>query len=359
MGGAERHTASLATRLAARTGMAVDIAAEPALHPALAAIGLDGVALREARLGWEGDDDFAGRQSAEVRRLLADHAPDAAMVSLCWPDAGIGILPALAEAALPRLVLIHLAGETPPREAPPPLGLAGAVIAGVSAPVARRAANAWGLPVGSVHVLRNPAPVPSTAPRQAARDAFRAALGLPADTMLLLFVGRLDESKGAEQLPAIAQRMPAVIAVAGEGALRQRLEAAASADPAGKLRLLGQLADPTAWYLAADALLMPSRLEGEPLVFLEAAANRCPVVASPAAVEAFGEAAPRYAAVARGFDAASMANAALALLEDPVRIAVLTENAARLAARRSWDDVTAGALGLLRAAMLQAEGAMA
>jgi glycosyltransferase involved in cell wall biosynthesis len=104
---------------------------------------------------------------------------------------------------------------------------------------------------------------------------------------------------------------------------------------------------------------MPSRLEGEPLVFLEAAANRCPVVASPAAVEAFGEAAPRYAAVARGCDAASMANAALALLEDPARIAVLTENAARLAARRSWDDVTRGALGLLRAAMFRAEGAMA
>ena len=43
-------------------------------------------------------------------------------------------------------------------------------------------------------------------------------------------------------------------------------------DPAGWLRMLGQLADPTPWYLAADALVLPSVLEGLPLVFLEAAA---------------------------------------------------------------------------------------
>jgi glycosyltransferase involved in cell wall biosynthesis len=357
MGGAERHTVQLAARLVARHGLSVDLAAEPALLGSLAAIG-SGATLRAARLGWEGEGDVAARQASETRQLLEAVRPDAAMVPLCWPSAADGILPALAAAMLPRLVLLHLAPEAPPPETPPPLGLGGAVVAAVSAPVARRAAIAWGLPPASVEVLHNPAPAPAGAARQTARDALRAALGLPADTMLLLFVGRLDAAKGAEQLPGIAARLPAVIAIAGEGPLREKLEAAAAQDPAGRLRLLGQLADPTGWYLAADALLMPSRLEGEPLVFLEAAAHRCPVVAAPAALEAFGEAAPRLAAIARGPDAASMADAARALLQDPARAAALAEAAARLAARRSWEGVARRTLGLLRAAMLRAEGAM-
>ena len=36
LGGTERHTAELCTRLLARTGMAIDLAAEPELHPGLA-----------------------------------------------------------------------------------------------------------------------------------------------------------------------------------------------------------------------------------------------------------------------------------------------------------------------------------
>jgi glycosyltransferase involved in cell wall biosynthesis len=359
MGGAERHTALLAARLAGSTGIAVGLAAEPALHGRLAALGLGEAKLLGAPVGWESEEDMTGRaarQAAATRELLDRFAPDAAMVALPWPDAGTGILPALAQVWLPRLVLLHLAPDAPPPDVAPALGLEGAVVAAVSGPVARRAALAWGIAEEAVAVLRNPAPTPSSLSRVAARAALRAALGLPTEAPLLLFVGRLDKAKGADLLPGIAERVAAVIAVAGEGPLRTMLEAAAAEDPRGRLRLLGQLADPAPWYLAADALLMPSRLEGEPLVFLEAAANRCPVVAAPAALEAFGDAASRIAAIAGGGDAAAMADAAAALLDDPARIAALTEAAARLAAPRHWDATAEGALGLLRAAMLRAEG---
>jgi hypothetical protein len=55
MGGTERHTMDLARRLAARGGMAVEVAAETALHPALAPLLGPGVVLRAAAIGWETD----------------------------------------------------------------------------------------------------------------------------------------------------------------------------------------------------------------------------------------------------------------------------------------------------------------
>jgi glycosyltransferase involved in cell wall biosynthesis len=348
LGGTERHTARLAARLRARTGMAVDLAAEPALLPDLAALEPDGATLHPAALA----GDHAA-QATETARLLAALRPDAALVALPWPDAGDGLLPVLADLALPRLVLLHLAPEAEAPHGPGALGLDDAVLAAVSAPVARRAALAWGVPAESVSVLPNPAPPPLALARDATRRLLRAGLGLAPAAPLLLFVGRLERVKGAELLPAIAARLGATIAIAGEGPLREMLEAAAAADGGGRLRLLGQLADPGPWYLAADLLLLPSRLEGAPLVFLEAAANRCPVVATQPALEAFGAAAARIASLAATSDAAGLAAAAGALLADPARAERQVEAAARFAAGRNWAGVTDQALGLLRAASLK------
>jgi glycosyltransferase involved in cell wall biosynthesis len=354
LGGTERHTARLAARLKARTGMVVDLAAEPALLPDLGALEPAGAALHPARLARDGVADSRALQAEETRRLIATRRPDAVLVALPWPDAGDGLLPVLAEARLPRLVLLHLAPEAAAPAEPPALGLEGALVAAVSAPVARRAALAWGLAAGTVTVIPNPAPAPLRLDRAATRLGLRAALGLPPDSRLLLFVGRLEKAKGADLLPAIATRGPATIAIAGDGPLRGMLEAAAAGD--SRLRLLGQLDDPAPWYLAADALLLPSRLEGAPLVFLEAAANRCPVVATPSALEAFGAAAPHIAAIAGRPDAAGLAEAAAALLADPDGAIRLADAAARHVAGRDWAGVTAQALGLLRAAVAAARG---
>jgi glycosyltransferase involved in cell wall biosynthesis len=362
MGGTEGHTAILATHLATRTGIALDLAAEPALHAALAAMLPVGVKLHAAALGWdepgEREENFA-RQGAETRRLLAALRPDAAFVPLPWPDAGHGALPVLAEADMPRLVLLHLAPEAPPPDSPPVLRLENAVLAAVSAPVARRAEVAWGRPAASVAVLPNPAPGPGSADPDLARASLRAALGLPPGSKLLLFVGRLEEAKGADLLPAISDRLPMTLAVAGDGPLRASIEAHASADPRGLLRVLGPVGDPAPWYFAADALVLPSRLEGAPLVFLEAAAHRCPVVATELALEALGDDAHCLARIAATPDARSIAEAVSAALHDGEGTAERVRKAAIHAARHDWRRATDAALGLLRAAALKVGGRIA
>ena len=314
LGGTERHTAELCNRLLARTGMAIDLAAEPEFHPGLARWLPAGVELHAASLA------DPARQAAEARRLRASLSPDAAFVPLPWPDAGDGLLPELK--GLPRLVLLHLAPEAPPPLIPPVLALDDAMLAGVSANVARRAAT------------------------------IRSALGLPQDTPLLLFVGRLEEAKGADLLPDLSGRLPLPLAVGGDGPLRGFLDARAAADPRGLLRMLGPLADPAPWYLAADALLMPSRLEGAPLVFLEAAAHRCPVVATPAALEAMGDP-DRLAWIADTADDRGLAAAAEACLADPAATAARVAEAAAHAARQDWDATTDRVMALLRAATLR------
>lgn len=359
MGGTERHTADLSGRLAARTGMAVEIAAEPALHPALAPLLAPGVTLRGAAIGWEAAERGlrAARQAEAMRALLAATQADAAFVPLPWPDAGDGLLPVLAEVGMPRLVLLHLAGEAPPSAAPPALGLDDAVLAAVSAPVARRAALAWGVAESRIALLANPAPRPPAMDRAMARAAIRTGLGLPHGVPLLLFMGRLEPSKGADLLPDISDRLPAPLAIAGDGPLRGMLEGRAASDPRGLMRIIGPVADPGPWYLAADALLMPSRLEGVPLAFLEAAAHRCPVVASPDALEGLGGIAPRLARIARDGSAAALAEAAAALLDAPADARSMLDAAAAHAARQRPEAARDAALGLLRAAMLLAGAA--
>ena len=94
---------------------------------------------------------------------------------------------------------------------------------------------------------------------------------------------------------------------------------------------MGHVRDVADWSLAADALLLPSRLEGCPLVFLEAAARRCPVVATAAAVEA--SATPRtHGRRAQEGSAAAVADRALAAFAEPVATRRRMEAAYRHAA---------------------------
>ena len=230
---------------------------------------------------------------------------------LPWPDHGLGLQRALARAGVPQLAIAHLA---PPEAAPVPAalrdGLADAAVtwAAVSAPVARRLAATFGLPPGGVAVVPNAvAAAPADPARRAARrQDRRAALGLGPDAPLVLFAGRLEEKKGADLLPALAERLRqasgATLVALGEGPLRSRLAGHPASQGTGPLRaplrLPGQVADVADWLLAADVLVLPSRLEGCPLIFLEATALGCPVVATAAALECFGAEAAGFARIA-------------------------------------------------------------
>lgn len=108
---------------------------------------------------------------------------------------------------------------------------------------------------------------------------------------VLVHAGRLCESKGqhlsVEAMPAILGRHPGTtLVLAGEelaaggaysAALNRQIRALGLE---GRVLLPGRRADIRRWIAGADALLLPSRTEGLPLVVIEAMMSAVPVVAS-------------------------------------------------------------------------------
>jgi glycosyltransferase involved in cell wall biosynthesis len=123
-------------------------------------------------------------------------------------------------------------------------------------------------------------------PRDAARAALRAELGLPATAVLSLTTGRLHPVKGhADVIPAVAplvEQWPQLHFVwAGEGEQRPLLEAKlATHNLTSHIHLLGNRADVPHLLAASDLFLMPSQWEGISVAILEAMAAGLPVVAT-------------------------------------------------------------------------------
>jgi starch synthase (maltosyl-transferring) len=125
------------------------------------------------------------------------------------------------------------------------------------------------------------------APIDAADPVPRAAIGVPDDAHLALFVGRLDPQKGLPDLLDAAERvLPRRpdwhLALVGDGPERGRiLEALATRDAlSGRIHWLGHRDDVPGLLKAADVLVLPSLWEGMPNVILEAMAARRAVVAT-------------------------------------------------------------------------------
>ena len=300
LGGTEAHTATL-VRALAEAGVSVAVAAAPALLEGLGALLGRAADLHAAPIAWRDTEDpttNAARQSRALAPLLTQLRPDAALLPLPWPSHGLGLQAALGAGHLPTLIIGHLAPREPePVPAPQRAALEPAPFswAAVSTPVAQRLATSFGLPPQTVAVIPNAVEVPPTDPARRARQRQlrRAGLGLAPTAPLVIFAGRLEEKKGADLLPALAERLHeqigATLAVLGTGPLEAQLTRHPASRPAGPLRLLGQVADVSDWLLAADVLVLPSRLEGCPLIALEAMALGCPIVATAAALECFGD----------------------------------------------------------------------
>ncbi|MEX2016572.1 MAG: glycosyltransferase family 4 protein, partial [Candidatus Hydrogenedentales bacterium] len=133
---------------------------------------------------------------------------------------------------------------------------------------------AKGLPAEKVRTIYNGCAAP------VADVGDRAALGLDAEALVIVFAGRLAEGKGVEHLISAVARVDGVqLAILGEGPMRSQLEAQAGA--AGiDARFAGFVADPMSWYLASDAVALPSKLEALPMTLIEAAACGRPVIAT-------------------------------------------------------------------------------
>jgi glycosyltransferase involved in cell wall biosynthesis len=120
--------------------------------------------------------------------------------------------------------------------------------------------------------------------RTMARDAARAALGLPGDAVVIAFVGRLSSEKGADLFLAALARLrerPWLAVVIGDGQDRQALEAQATAAGVGdRIRWLGIVRDAGRLFAALDVFVLSSRTEGIPIVLFEAMAAGLPIVAT-------------------------------------------------------------------------------
>jgi glycosyltransferase involved in cell wall biosynthesis len=123
------------------------------------------------------------------------------------------------------------------------------------------------------------------------KAASRAALGLPAEGRLIVFVGLLAPQKGVRELLAAWAELraeggpPIHLAIVGGGKLQGEIAGAAAGNGDARRGLLvapGALPlERVALYLgAADVFTLPSHREGTPNVVLEALASGRPVVAT-------------------------------------------------------------------------------
>lgn len=185
------------------------------------------------------------------------------------------------------------------------------------------------------------------------RHAARAALGLPGDIRLLLYVGRLVPAKGLRELLS-AWRQLAVddgrlhLAMVGEGSLREELLANAGAAGAGDRVHLPGVADAgrvATWMRAADVFCLPSYTEGYPNVLVEALACGRPVVACPVGgVVEIADAENSEMAPPR--EVQPLAAALRRALQRPWDEAALSRRF-----RRSWPDVAAETLASCESAL--------
>ncbi len=138
-----------------------------------------------------------------------------------------------------------------------------------------------GVPAHKLRVVRN-----GIRPQPAARGAaeVRERLGIPSRARIVLTVGRMLELKGyhclLEAVPAVVEGEPkACFLWAGEGPLEGELrERARALGLDGWVCFAGRREDVSDLMSATDLFVLPSLVEGLPLVVLEAMAAGLPVV---------------------------------------------------------------------------------
>lgn len=197
---------------------------------------------------------------------------------------------------------------------------------------------------------------------RAAAVALRAALSLPADGLVFLSAGRLEENKGfhvlARALSSVASaRTPAPEwrwVLVGDGPFRRQLEdTIRRLGLSQRVRLPGFVATEElhGWYRAADLFVHPTLYEGSSIVTLEAMARGLPVVATRA-----GGLPDKVLPGINGWlvepgDADALAAAVAGALRAGPRLTEMGRASRRLVEERfSWTSAVAALLGVLREA---------
>jgi poly(glycerol-phosphate) alpha-glucosyltransferase len=231
-------------------------------------------------------------------------------------------------------------------------------IAAIEKPIMRRAAPLIALTEAERHSFRqlgvatqvevvpNGVDVPPVRPEAAAR--VEARFGIARNAPVVLFLGRLHPTKGADKLldafaRMTAQQSDAVLVMAGPDEWRLEEQWRAPFARGGlrdRVIFPGMLSgDDKADILArADLFALPSLGEGFSMAVLEALANSTAVMLSPGCN--FPEVETSRAGVVVEADPAAMARVMTRLLSEPAVLRAMGERGRRLVAERySWDVV--------------------
>lgn len=243
------------------------------------------------RLAGAALDLYSPRRRAAVGRAISASPFDVMLVNL--PSAEYGATPMLARrlAETKSVGFLHVPGSPAElgfrfgrlreRLAQRPISRFDAVCV-VADSAKRTFERLWAGPDVAVHVIHLPAPTVTPVPR----DEARAELGLPAGVVIGM-AGRISfKQKGQETFVRAAARLlreraDLHFAIAGGGrdlpALRRLVE---DLGLESKVSLLGQVTPIDRFLSALDAIAIPSRFEGLPLIALEALSLGVPGVAA-------------------------------------------------------------------------------
>lgn len=136
---------------------------------------------------------------------------------------------------------------------------------------------------GAIHIIPHSVAIPDLEAQPVAE--IRAELSLPGDKVIVAFFGRLSEEKGGDIFVEIARSLKnhdgLFFLMTGEGPERERIaQLIEKYKLRNRLLATGFVSDVAPYIRAADIVVVPSLLDGMPLVVLEAQANEKPVVAS-------------------------------------------------------------------------------
>ena len=163
------------------------------------------------------------------------------------------------------------------------------------------------------------------------RESVRAALGIDPDARVALTVGSLTPQKSQDVLlramAAAAPRTPgAILLVAGEGPLREPLEALHRELQLGnRVRFLGARTDVAALMEAGDLFVLSSSREGLSVTLLEAMRAHRAALATDAGGNREAVVDGVTGRIVPSGDGAAMAGALAELLDDPSRLAAMGE----------------------------------
>jgi glycosyltransferase involved in cell wall biosynthesis len=288
VGGTERVVWELATRLPkSRFDVHVWLSTAPGVNElatALASAGItvDRIAEVDSRWDWKGMLDTWSR----LRRLK----PALLHIHHVWPAADRYLTLLARAAGVPHLVVTehitgeaHSAGQRALKR--DELRRADAVTA-VTGAIVETLVRDYGVERARVRVVPNGADLPDEEAEAATAKRWRERYLSTPLKPLWVVAGRIEEQKGHDLLfealaGVVKQGLDFTLVVAGEGSRKSWLEQQSlSLGLAPRVQFVGQIEDVGGLLAAADAVLLPSRWEGLPLVLLEAMARGRPIVAS-------------------------------------------------------------------------------